>query len=370
MEWEDLRLTEIFVLPGKAAYMQIPQESLVAFFNKTFSTCVKDPLVADIAQGKWHRWKAGHDLLIDVPKRFFNDGMQGGLKHIGHLLTDVATHDGLPFPLLSKSGLGDFLVNKCGIKIEKLCFTLNDAVNIADKGVSILCVGEGGMDIFNAFSGNMEMNFTTFCDTFGEGAFQLAFGIPTGNGLMIAAGVENIFAGLVSAWKTYTIQIDLLPFFGATLASTLIGFLTAKYICKNDMPDVIQKSVKSGMITALFHVSASFGYGAAVCCAYIEYIKYLAQRDSKQVAEVMRVDKDYYAKFLQILDSFEDKKIRDAYLQLDNYVVNKIAASGGYEALIGSKRLNVAMSALNANIDSELKQLMQGDFLVNYLERR
>ena len=52
MDWEKLKLTEVFVLPGKAAYMQIPQESIVSFFNKTFASCVKDPLVADIAQGK------------------------------------------------------------------------------------------------------------------------------------------------------------------------------------------------------------------------------------------------------------------------------------------------------------------------------
>jgi|GEM_PF-641538 len=369
MEWDDLRLSEIVVLPGKAAYMNIPQESIVSFFNKTFSSCVHDPLVADIAQGKWHRWKAGHDLLIDVPKRFFNDGFKGGLKHIGHLLTDVATHDGLPYPLFSKSGLGDFLVNKCGIKIEKLCFTLNDAVNFVDKGVSILCIGEGGMDILNAYSGNMQMNFTTFCDTFGEGAFQLAFGIPTGNGLAIAASIENIFAGIVSAWKTYTIQIDLVPFFGATLTSTLLGFLTAKYLCKNEMPEAIQKSVKSGMITALFKLSASFGYGAAACCAYIDYVKYLAQKDSKEVAKVMKVDKNCYENFLKVLNSFEDKELRDTYLDYDTEITNEIVTSlEEYDSLIGED-MDLAMSVLNSNRDSEIKKLMQGDFLVNYLEK-
>lgn len=370
MEWENLRDAEIFVLPGKAAYMQIPQEKIESFFYKTFSSCIHDS-VADVAKGKWHRWKAGHDLLIDVPKRFYNDGIKAGFKHIGHLLTDVATPDGLPGPLLSKSGLGDFLVNKCGIKIEKLCFNLNDAINFVDKGISILCVGEGGMDVLDAFSGKMEMNFTTFCDTFGEGAFQLAFGIPTGNGLAIAAGVENIVAGIVSAWKTYTIHIDLVPFFGATLTSTLLGFLTSKYLCKNDMQESVLKAAKSGLITGLFQLSASFGYGAAAGVAYMEYVKYLAKRDSEAVAKYMRVDKDCYERFIDVLNKIEDKEVRDAYIEYDNDIADDIVSS--QYSLISEDDMDLALSAMNKQEHklepNELKKLTQGDFLVNYLER-
>ena len=123
------------------------------------------------------------------------------------------------------------------------------------------------------------------------------------------------------------------------------------------------------MITGLFQLSASFGYGAAVCCAYIDYVKYLAQRDSKEVAKVMKVDKNYYDNFLQILNSFEDKKFRDNYVKFINQIIDKLASSGGYERLIGKRRLDIAMSVLNSNRDSEIKKLMQGDFLVNYLEK-
>ena len=382
MEWEDLRLSEIFVLPGKAAYIQIPKETIIKNLSDLCYKIGKDGEVFTrldaYAHGSMHRWKGGHDVP-DVFKTFWNDGFESGIKHIKHLFSDIPTPEGLPKAFCSEPYLGKFLHETCGIgknNLKTFCFNITDIVNrfektlnVVDKGVGILCIGEGGMDVLDAFSGKMEMNFTTFCDTFGEGAFQLAFGIPTGNGLAIAAGIENIFAGIVSAWKTYTIQIDLVPFFGATLTSTLLGFLTAKYLCKNEMPEVIQKSVKSGMITALFQLSASFGYGAAACCAYIDYVKYLAQKDSKEVAKVMKVDKNCYENFLKVLNSFKDKELRDIYLEYDTEITNEIVSSlEDYDSLIGED-MDLAMSVLNSNRDSEVKKLMQGDFLVNYLEK-
>ncbi|MBO7597542.1 MAG: hypothetical protein J6T70_10925 [Bacteroidales bacterium] len=380
MEWQDYRLSEIFVLPGKAAYIRIPKETILKTLSDLCYKIGKDGEVFTrldaYPHGNMHRWYGGHDLP-DVIKTFWNEGFASGIKHIKHLFSDISTPKGLPKPFCSEPYLGKLLQEKCNFTPRQLCFNLTDIVNgfektlnVVDKGVGILCVGEGGMDVFNAFSGKMEMNFATFCDTFGEGAFQLAFGIPTGNGLAIAAGIENILAGIVSTWETYSISIDLVPFFGATLTSTLLGFITSKYLCKNEMPEVIQKSVKSGMITALFQLSASFGYGAAACCAYIDYVKYLAQRDTKQVAKVMKVDENYHDKFLQILNSFEDKKIRDAYLKFDNLIVDKIASSGGYERLIGKKRLDIAMSVLNKGKNSDMKKMPQGDFLVTYLESK
>ena len=359
---DNLEVAQGFAAIGRAAYVEIPATKIRHFCDGLFPTFAKNN-IADCLVGANHRWKAGHDLILDVGKTLKTNGISEASKQAGHILfTDFTTKSGVPIPLLSQSGLGKWLI-KLGISPKWMC------LNIMDSAVGILCVADGYFDIVAAFSGNMQMNFETFCHTFGAGTIELVSGIATQNPLLLIASAEHFIAGIVSAWKTFTIHIDLVPFLGATLASTLLGFVTAKYICKNDTHDAIQKSVKSGMITALFQLSASFGYGAAAGCAYIEYVKYLAQRDSRQVAEVMRVDKDYYLKFVQVLDSFEDKKVRDAYLQLDNYVVNKIAMSGGYESLIGSKRLNVAMSALNANTDSEFKQLTQGDFLVNYLEK-
>jgi hypothetical protein len=57
-------------------------------------------------------------------------------------------------------------------------------------------------------------------------------------------------------------------------------------------------------------------------------------------------------------------------LNFDNLIVDKIASSGGYERLIGKKRLDIAMSALNKYQNSDMKKLTQGDFLVNYLENK
>lgn len=373
MEWDDLRLSEIFVLPGKAMYVKANPVSVRHFWENMFSKFAHNDFADKLASyyGKQHgfnvhRFYDGHDLLIDVPKTFKEHGLKEAIKQTGHIvLTDFPTKGGIPIPGFSNTGLGKILVEH-GIAVKSLLWNLTDVVNL---GCGLLCIGEGATDLISAFSGKMEMNFTTFCDTFGEGAFQLAFGIPTGNGLAIAAGIENIFAGIVSAWKTYTIQIDLVPFFGATLTSTLLGFLTAKYLCKNEMPEVIQKSVKSGMITALFQLSASFGYGAAACCAYIDYVKYLAQKDSKEVAKVMKVDKNCYENFLKVLNSFEDKELRDTYLDYDTEITNEIVTSlEDYDSLIGED-MDLAMSVLNSNRDSEVKKLMQGDFLVNYLEK-
>jgi len=359
---ENLEAAQGFAAAGKAAYVEIPAAKIRHFWDSLFPALSKNE-IADCLAGANHRWKAGHDLILDVSKTWKDKGIKEAAKQAGHIIfTDFTTKAGIPIPLLSQSGLGKWLV-ELGISPKWMC------LNIMDSAVGVLCVADGCFDVVAAFSGNMQMNFETFCKTFGAGAVELVGGFATENPLLVISGGEHITAGIVSAWKTYTLQIDLVPFFGATLTSTLLGFLTSRYLCKNEMPEAIQKSVKSGMITGLFQLSASFGYGAAVCCAYIDYVKYLAQRDSKEVAKVMKVDKNYYDNFLQILNSFEDKKFRDNYVKFNNQIIDKLASSGGYERLIGKRRLDIAMSVLNSNRDSEIKKLMQGDFLVNYLEK-
>ncbi|MBO7463997.1 MAG: hypothetical protein J6T96_15530 [Bacteroidales bacterium] len=366
MEWENLRHLQYFVQPGKAIYVKTDSNVIRHFCDNLFPSLSKNE-IADCISGMNHRFKGGHDLIMDVGSTLRNNGWKEAAKQAGHILfTDFPTKAGIPIPGLSNSGLGKLLVEH-GINAKYLCFNLTEVVN---GSVGILCFGEGASDLISACSGNLEMNFSTFCDTFGEGAFQVISGIYTGSPLFIVSGIENIVAGIVSAWKTYTIQIDLIPFFGATLVSALLGFFTAKYLCKNEMSDAIQKSIKSGLITALFRLSTSFGYGAAACCAYMEYVKYLAERDSKQIEEIMMVDKKYYEKFVQVLDSFEDKKIRDAYLNFDNYIIDRMATSSRYKSLINNERLNVAMSALNYNRTFDMKKLTQGDLLVKYLESK
>ncbi len=358
---DNFEIAQGFAAAGKAAYVKIPAETIRHFWDGLFPALSKNE-IADCLAGANHRWKAGHDLILDVGKTLKKNGVKDAAKQAGHIIfTDFTTKAGIPIPLLSESGLGKLLV-ELGISPKWMC------LNIMDSAVGVLCVADGYFDLVAAFSGNMQMNFETFCHTFGQGAVELVGGFSTQNPLLVIAGGEHIAAGIVSTWKTFTLQIDLVPFFGATLTSTLLGFVTAKYLCKNDMHDAIQKSVKSGMVTALFQLSASFGYGAAACCAYIETVKYLAKRDSESIAKVMRVDKNSYEKFVQVLDSFENKEFRDAYLEYDNYIADEIVSAGGYESLIGEDDLNLAMSVLNGEQNIDMKKLTQGDFLVNYLE--
>lgn len=300
--------------------------------------------------------------MFDVAKNIKNDGLKKGLKQFGHIaLTDFPTKDGIPIPGLSGSTqLGNLLKN-CGINPKWMC------LNVMDTSVGVLCVADGYFDIVNAFSGNLQMNFGTFCSTFGQGSLEIGGAILTKNPLLLVSGTEHIVAGIVSAWKTYTIHID----FGATLTSTLLGFLTSKFILKNDMQESVLKAAKSGLITGLFQLSASFGYGAAAGVAYMEYVKYLAKRDSEAVAKYMRVDKDCYERFIDVLNKIEDKEVRDAYIEYDNDIADDIVSS--QYSLISEDDMDLALSAMNKQEHklepNELKKLTQGDFLVNYLER-
>lgn len=371
MKWEDLRHAQYFVQPGKALYVQTKPDVIRHFWEGLFPM-FKTNAFADMNAKQFpirvHRFYDGHDLFVDVFKTIKNHGVKEGLKHAGHIaLTDFPTKEGIPIPGLSNSGLGKYLC-QFGIKPKYLLWNLTDVIN---GSVGILCVGEGFSDIISAFSGNLEMNFSTFLDTFVEGSFQVASGIYTGCPLFVVAGAENILAGIVSAWKTYTIDIDLVPFFGATLTSTLLGFITSKYLCKNDTQQSIFKAAKSGLITGLFQLSASFGYGAAAGVAYMEYVKFLAKRDSEAVAKYMRIDKHYYERFNEILNNIEDKELRDAYIKFVSDMVKDIVSS--QYSLISEDDLNLAFSAMNKQEykleTKEIKPLTQGDFLVNYLER-
>ncbi len=210
-----------------------------------------------------------------------------------------------------------------------------------DTSVGVLCVADGYFDIVNAFSGNLQMNFGTFCSTFGQGSLEIGGAILTKNPLLLVSGTEHIVAGIVSAWKTYTIHID----FGATLTSTLLGFLTSKFILKNDMQESVLKAAKSGLITGLFQLSASFGYGAVAGVAYMEYVKFLAKRDSKEVAKYMQVDEHCYERFIDVLNKIEDKEVRDAYIEHDNDIVEEIVSS--YDSVVSDDDLNLAFSAMN-----------------------
>ena len=84
-----------------------------------------------------------------------------------------------------------------------------DGGGILFKGIGGIKEGlEGYEDLISAISGDLPMNAEIFQDTFGEGSIELLTGISTSNPLLIGAGAENILAGFISAWKTYTCYID------------------------------------------------------------------------------------------------------------------------------------------------------------------
>ena len=99
-----------------------------------------------------------------------------------------------------------------GFPQKYLSINLMDVLNGIDGGGGILFKGIGGIkeglegyeDLISAISGDLPMNAEIFQDTFGEGSIELLTGISTSNPLLIGAGAENILAGFISAWKTYT----------------------------------------------------------------------------------------------------------------------------------------------------------------------
>ena len=46
--------------------------------------------------------------------------------------------------------------------------------------------------------------------------------------VMMAAGVQNILAGLVATWNTFSVYVDPLDIFGAAGMSALLGFGMAR----------------------------------------------------------------------------------------------------------------------------------------------
>ena len=76
---------------GNLAYLQIPADSMRRFFDGLFPMLAKNK-TADVVSGFGHRWRAGHDLLVDVPRTMAKSGVQEASKQAGHILpTDFPT---------------------------------------------------------------------------------------------------------------------------------------------------------------------------------------------------------------------------------------------------------------------------------------
>ncbi|MBC2596469.1 hypothetical protein H5P28_19545 [Ruficoccus amylovorans] len=135
-------------------------------------------------------------------------------------------------------------------------------VNACDAGVGLFAVAEGSADLMQAFSGTLDMGAWTFVDTFVEGGVEVVLGCWLENPFLLAGGIENVLAGVVSAWKTFSVYVDPQSFFGASLTSALIGLTVGYGIAGQSPSEALTTALRSGVVGGLFSVSAAFGFGA------------------------------------------------------------------------------------------------------------
>ena len=290
--------TELLVSPGQMVYMYIPASDLRNFADSLLPGLAKNP-IADCASGMGHRYRAGHDLLLDVPSTFANHGPGEALKHFGHLIaTDFPTKAGIPIPGFSHSGLGHVL-EQWGIPKAWM------SMNISDAGFGFLAIADGHTTLMAALQGQLSMDFGTALQTFGAGALELKLAMiaTTNPVLMTAAGVQNILAGLIATWKTFSVYIDPLEFFGAAGMSALIGFGMARGLVGESLSDATRDAIRSGTIGALYTVSTAFGYGALAGFVVCRLARALAKHHNAQSQGRLTVDTQAYRLLFETLCS-------------------------------------------------------------------
>jgi len=279
--------SDLLVVPGQLAYMQIPASELRNFVDRLAPDLSKNR-IADCASGYDHRYMAGHDLLLDVPQTFSNHGFSAGVKHAGHIiLTDFPTKAGIPIPGFSHSGLGH-LLEQAGIAKGWL------QISLFDTGVGIFTIADGATNLIQALQGSLPMDFGTACQTFGMGSVELGFAVASQNPMLLAGGVQNVLAGLVSTWQTITVYVDPLDFFGSGATSALLGFAVAHGLAGESLTDASLTAVRSGTIGALFTVSSAFGFGALAGFVACQLGRTLAQSHNRAASERLTVDRHSY----------------------------------------------------------------------------
>jgi hypothetical protein len=255
--------------------------------------------IADCASGMGHRYRAGHDLLLDVPSTLVNHGPSDALKHLGHIIaTDFPTKAGIPIPGFSQSGLGHILEQ---LGIPKAWMSLN----ISDAGFGFLAIADGHSTLMAAIQGQLSMDFGTALQTFGAGALELKLAmIATTNPLlMTAAGMQNILAGLVATWNTFSVYVDPLELFGAAGMSTLLGFGMARGLAGENITDATRDAIRSGTIGALYSVSTAFGYGALAGFVVCRLASAMAKHHNTQSRNRLSVDAQSYRLLVEALSA-------------------------------------------------------------------
>ncbi len=290
--------TELLVSPGQMVYMHIPANELRNFADSLFPSLAKNQ-IADCASGMGHRYRAGHDILLDVPSTLFNHGPTDALKHFGHIIaTDFPTKAGIPIPGFSHSGLGH-LLEQWGIPKAWM------SLNISDAGFGFLAIADGHSTLMAAIQGQLNMDFGTALQTFGAGALELKLAMvaTTNPLLMTAAGVQNILAGLVATWNTFSVYVDPLEVFGAAGVSALLGFGMAKCLVGEETTVATRDAIRSGTIGAMYSVSTAFGYGALAGFVVCRLANALASHHNNQSQNRLTVDPQAYQLLIETLRS-------------------------------------------------------------------
>lgn len=285
---------QLFIAPAHLVYIHIPAHELRGLVDGYFPGLRVNEF-ADIASGWGHRYRAGHDLLLDVPQTFASEGLREGLRHAGHIIaTDFPTKAGIPIPGFSHSGLGKIL-ESAGISNGWL------QLSLFDTGIGILSVAAGAENLVQALEGSLVMNFGAACQTFGLGSVELAIGISSQNPLLVAGGIENALAGLVSTWNTYSVYVSPLDFLGSAGISALLGFSIAYGLANEDVGDAVKDAILSGAVGALYSVSSAFGFGAFAGFTVCRLTAALADHQHQLSLARLTVDRKAYQDLVEAL---------------------------------------------------------------------
>lgn len=289
------------IVPGQMAYVELPHAVIRNYVDSKFPLLKNCP-DADFIKGYGHRWKGGHDLLVDVPRTMMESGPLSALKQTGHILaTDFPTKAGIPIPGLSGSGFGQWLVD-AGIPKGYL------SIHWADGCLGFLSIAEGSSDLLQAIHGTLVMNADTFFDTFVEGGIEIALAVVARSAWALSAfnpvfavigAVENIIAGIISTYQTFSVYIDPLTFFGSAGTSALIGFGLSYGLAKESLSDATLDGVRSGAVGAFFSLSPAFGYGALAGFVAYKLGGKLAKVHNTSLRVLLKIDENAYDQLLE-----------------------------------------------------------------------
>ena len=265
-----------------------------SFVDGLFPQLAKNP-IADRTSGFDHRYFAGHDLLLDVPRTLEAHGLLEGLRHAGHVvLTDFPTRAGIPIPGFSHTGLGE-LLESAGIARGWL------QLSLFENSLGILAIADGSSTLAAALAGKLEMDFAIACQTFGTGSVEVGLAVATVDPLLLAGGLQDILAGLVATWNSMNMQVDPLEFFGAGFMSALVGFGLGYGLGGERLSDSLLLASRSGLVAVLFKVSMAFGFGALAAMAAIRIGRVLAGQQNIEAADRMAVGAQSYGLLVEAL---------------------------------------------------------------------